>query len=146
MLKTVRRPPWKWRNVGRTARSPPGRTRSAATPAPPPTARMGNPIQNPTAQAKPSRPSITTQGWLTGAVSKRWCITKWMSLAGKVGFPALTLEKTVASEEEISAKHILQCTRLCVIGTRGPHIPLNLNIGPHLWLLGSRKSLQSTSN
>lgn len=49
-------------------------------------------------------------------------------------FSCATLEKT---EEEISGKprylaaHY-QCTRLFIIGTRKPKIPLNLNIGPHL--------------
>lgn len=39
-----------------------------------------------------------------------------MSLAVKVSFPVLTLEKTVASEEEISVKHSAwhQCTRNCM--------------------------------
>lgn len=85
VLKTVRRQPWKWRSADRTARSPPGRTPSAGTPAPRQTARTENPTPNPTAPAKLSRPSTTTPGWPTGAESRKWFTTKWTSSTAKVG-------------------------------------------------------------
>lgn len=52
-----------------------------------------------------------------------------MSLAGKVSFPALTLEKTVVSEEAISVNHILPGSVLgiaCVMIAMIHTIPLHL--------------------
>lgn len=95
MLKIAWRQPWKWRNVDLTAHSLPGRTQSAVTPAPQQTVRMANPTPNPTAQAKRSRPSTMTQGWPTGAVSRKWFITKWTSSVGKVSLSCANMRNAV---------------------------------------------------